>query len=605
MESDESSLVGRVAELAAVERVLVAARRAPAAVLEVVGEPGIGKTRLLLELVVRAERAGLCVHSGRGDELERSLPFGLVVDALDEPLAALDPGQLNRLGAEARARLGGVFPALASVGSEPSGLSAERYRVHYAIRALLELLAGRRPLVVALDDVHWADDASLELLAHLARRPPRAALALVIAYRPAQAPSALTAALLDAERAGVLERIALGPITAVEADELLGGRFDAARRRALYCDSGGNPFYLKQLARAADHARAGAPAAATDPGVDSRLPDVPRVVLSALGEELAALSERVRMTARAAAVAGEAFGPRLVADIAGASYQDVLADVDTLIDCDLIRPAPPAQFRFRHPIVRRAVYDSGPAAWLVGAHARAALALEAAGSSAVARAHRVERSATPGDEHAIATVTAAANASLTLAPGTAARFYEAALRLLPDGEEAIDRRLGLLAPLATALGTCGELETSRATMLQILGLLPADQPAHAELVAVLAAIDHLLGHYDEADALLHATLDRLREASSPESTALLLALAAGSYYQGEWASMAERAQRARRHATTGGDDGHHAEAASMLALSACAQGDVRAAYRELAAAAPLIDGLPTIGSRDIWMPASG
>jgi predicted ATPase len=121
MESDASRLVGRVAELATVERVLVAARSARATVLELVGEPGIGKTRLLSELVVRAERGGLRVHSGRGGELERSLPFGLVVDALDDSLEALDPGQLNRLGAEARAQLGGVFPALASLGSEPSG----------------------------------------------------------------------------------------------------------------------------------------------------------------------------------------------------------------------------------------------------------------------------------------------------------------------------------------------------------------------------------------------------------------------------------------------------------------------------------------------------
>ncbi|MGH2969907.1 MAG: ATP-binding protein, partial [Solirubrobacteraceae bacterium] len=384
MESNASPLVGRVAELAAVERLLIAARSAPAAVLEVVGEPGIGKTRLLSELAVRAERGGLRVHSGRGGELERGLPFGLVVDALDGPLAALDPGQLNRLGAEARAQLGGVFPALESPGSEPSGLSAERYRTHYAIRALLELLARRRPLVLALDDVHWADDASLELLVHLVRHPPHAPLAVVMAYRPAQAPTALTAAVLDGERAGVLERIALGPLTAGESDELLGGRLDAARRRALYRDSGGNPFYIEQLARAADHARLSARAAATDPGVDPQLPDVPRIVLSALGEEVAALSERVRVTARAAAVAGEAFGPRLVADIAGAGYQDVLADVDTLIDCDLIRPATAAQFRFRHPIVRRAVYESAPAAWLVGAHTRAALALEAIGGTAVA-----------------------------------------------------------------------------------------------------------------------------------------------------------------------------------------------------------------------------
>lgn len=249
----------------------------------------------------------------------------------------------------------------------------------------------------------------------------------------------------------------------------------------------------------------------------------------------------------------------------------------------------PARFRFRHPIVRRAVYDSAPAAWLVGAHARAARTLERREASAAARAHHVERSAAPGDEAAIAVLTEAANASLTLAPGTAARFYEAALRLLGDGDA--ERRLALLVPLATALGTSGELETSRETLREIVGQLSADQPLQTRVVAVLAAVEHLLGRYEEANALLAATFERLPEGPSSEGGALLLELAAGRYFEGDWTWMGEHAAQARGHAAACGEDGQLAEATAMLALSACALGDGELAREELAAAARMIDGL--------------
>ncbi len=106
-----------------------------------------------------------------------------------------------------------------------------------------------KPLVLVLDDLHWADSASVELLGALLRRPPAAAVLVALAVRPRQAPERVAAALERAQRAGTLVRVEVGALTRGEARELLGEAVDGAAATALYEESGGNPFYLEQLAR--------------------------------------------------------------------------------------------------------------------------------------------------------------------------------------------------------------------------------------------------------------------------------------------------------------------------------------------------------------------
>jgi predicted ATPase len=170
-------LVGRAAELEAIDRTvgeLCDGRTAP---LVIAGEPGIGKTRLLAELGRRADALGCTVLGGSASELERDLPFWVFVDALDEYVAGLEPRLVASLSDEAHVELALLLPSLSgpSSGGGPV-LPDERYRAHRAVRELLERLALRRPLVLILDDVHWADAASVELLAALLRSPPAAAV---------------------------------------------------------------------------------------------------------------------------------------------------------------------------------------------------------------------------------------------------------------------------------------------------------------------------------------------------------------------------------------------------------------------------------------------
>ncbi|MDA0174448.1 AAA family ATPase, partial [Solirubrobacter taibaiensis] len=329
-----------------------------AAALELEGEPGIGKTRLLAELSRRADERGHLVLTGSASELERELPFWVFVDALDDYVRSVPPAVLDGLPQDELARVlppaGGVPRALA--------MPDERHRAHQALRELLGVLAARQPLVLALDDLHWADSGSLELLGALLRRPAAGPVLLVLAVRPRQIPDALLGVLERAHRAGTVSRLSLSPLSRDEARTLLGDTADT-----VYDESGGNPFYLQQLARAVG--RTGA---------------LPRDVTAALAEELALLSPEARALLQGAAVAGDPFAPELAAAAAGDLPRE-LEVLDELLATDLVRPTDvPRRFRFRHPLVRRAVYDGAPGGWRLGAHERAAAALAAAGASAAA-----------------------------------------------------------------------------------------------------------------------------------------------------------------------------------------------------------------------------
>ena len=249
MIGSSASLVGRERELELLSRLLEKARAGAPQFMFVSGEPGIGKTSLVAVLLRRADEAGFLTFSGSAAEFERELPFGLVVDALDEYLASLDPQSFHRLAADDRGELAGVFPALRSLssGSGPT-TAAERFRAHHAVRELIERVAATRPVALVFDDIQWADGASLELAAHLLRRPPRAGVLIAATYRSGQVDQALLAALDAPALEDGVARVELGPLTRGEADVLVEGASPAERER-LYAAGEGNPFYMLELAR--------------------------------------------------------------------------------------------------------------------------------------------------------------------------------------------------------------------------------------------------------------------------------------------------------------------------------------------------------------------
>jgi DNA-binding CsgD family transcriptional regulator/tetratricopeptide (TPR) repeat protein len=582
-------LVGRADELGSLVRILDELDRGHRGVIELAGEPGIGKTRLLRELAARAAARGHLVLWGAASELERGLPFSVFLDALDDYVAGLESERLAALDDEVLGELAQVFPSLAALGDGRGvALQHERYRSHRAVREALMRLAVPTPLVLVLDDVHWADSASVELLGALLRRPPAAAVLVVLAVRPRQLPDRLSAALERADREGVLTRIELGPLDPVEARAVLGAAVEAVQAAALFKESGGNPFYLQQLARALELTGGAASAAAE---LSSAI-EVPSAVAAALTEELGLLSKLARLVLQGGAVAGDPFEPELAAAAAGVSEDATMEAVDELLELDLIRQTDvPRRFRFRHPLVRRAVYETTPGGWRLGAHERCAEALAARGAAAVARAYHVERSAREGDLGAVAVLREAGEAAARLAPESAARWFGGALRLLAQTAPAQDR-VELLLARARALAAAGHFAGSHAALLEAMAIVPEQLSALCTtLTTACARVEHRLGHYEQAHARLVRALRGLPEPTSAESVGLLIELALNEFYRSNYQAMQDWAGRAASAANVLGDAPLTAAASAMPALADAMTGASERARSHRADAAALVDRL--------------
>ncbi|HEX5902681.1 MAG TPA: AAA family ATPase [Actinomycetota bacterium] len=582
-------LVGRAEELDALEQLLEELDRGNPSAIEVTGEPGIGKTRLLRELAARAEARGHLVLGGSASELEQDLPFSVFVDALDEYLRGLDPELLVALDDQVRAELAHVFPSLWALAEDHEvAPQHERYRSHRAIRDLLERLAGPRPFVLVLDDVQWADSASLELLGALLRRPPAAPVLTALALRPHPTRERLPAAVARAHREGVLTRVELGPLSLADAGALLGPGVDAARASALYETSGGNPFYLQQLARTRDHSAA----TGTRTLELSESIEVPPVVAAALAEELASLSGMARLVLEGAAVAGDPFEPELAAVAAETSEVSTMDAVDELLQLDFIRQTDvPRRFRFRHPLVRLAVYETTAGGWRLGAHERCAEVLTARGAAVAARAHHVERSARPGDVGAVAILREAGEATARLAPESAARWFGGALRLLPETGPP-EERIELLLARADAFAAAGRFVASHAALLEAMGVVPEGSTTlRTTLTTACSRVERYLGRYEQANARLVGALRLLPESRSVESVELRIELTLNEFYRSRYEAMRGWATRAASAAEVLGDPVLTAAAAVMCAFADAMTGPIDLARSSRDEAAALVDDL--------------
>jgi DNA-binding NarL/FixJ family response regulator len=563
--------------------------RRKAIAVEVRGEPGIGKTRLLSELATLAELRGQLVLSGSASELERELPLSVFVHALDEHAETLDGELFAALDEDVQAELAHVLPSLASMAQGRSvAPQHERYRSHRALRALLERLARVRPLVLVLDDLHWADSASVELIGALLRRPPAAAVLIAIAFRPRHIDERFANELERAHRAAVLARIELAALTLDESREFLGDRFDVAGAAVLHDESGGNPFYLEQLARTWERSDG----TRSPGGVSVSGLGVPQAVAASLSEELALLSVDGRRVLEGAAVAGDPFNLDIAAAAATITEPAVVNAVDELLELDLVRTTEaPRRFRFRHPLVRRAVYEATAPGWRLGAHERCADALAARGTTTAARAHHLERSAHQGDLAAVSVLRRAGEEASRLAPDGAARWFAAAIRLLPANATA-ELRVDLLRARAAALAAAGHFPDAHEALLEAVSIVASEPPAvRAGVAAACAGVERFLGRYEQAHGRLVDTLEGLPEVPTVESVELRIELTLNEFYRSHYAAMHRWASRAVDDATLLGDASLRAAAFVMPAFAFAMTGPTERARAARDEAAALVDEL--------------
>jgi DNA-binding NarL/FixJ family response regulator len=584
MAATTDALVGRQRELELFERALDAVDDGAVRMLALSGEAGIGKTRLLDELARRADDRGWLVFQGRGSQFESELPFGILLDACDDYLASLDARALELVAGDGLSELSTIFPSLRESVFQPAYLHAEeRHLAYRRVRELLDSLGARKPVLLALDDVHWADDASVELLAFLLLRPPTRRVALALAHRRAQAAPRLADAVERVAREGNLELIELPVLSQDEAGGLLAGLADDQRDQ-VYRQAGGNPFYIQQLARAAgQHVNSGT-------GTATALAGVPTAVAASLAEELAALSESARRVLDGAAIVGDPFELELAASVAELPEDEALEALDELLSHEVVRPGElPRRFHFRHPLLHQAVYEGTSAGWRIGAHARAAARLKEWAQPPERRAHHVEQSATVGDLEAIELLGQAGRATAASAPASAARWFEAALRLLPGDRSMTPTRLELLLAHAGALGAVGRLEPCRAALIDVMRLLPPDAvDMRVRLTAACATVEHLLGHHDAALQRVNAALQSVEDPGSPEAVALTMEQAVGAFHAMDFVEMRVRAGDALTAARELGDPVLLATAVALVCYAGAATADIAEACAHQAEAAALV-----------------
>ncbi|MGZ3145646.1 LuxR C-terminal-related transcriptional regulator [Lentzea chajnantorensis] len=453
----------------------------PVRVLELAGEPGMGKTRLLAAFRERAERAGVLVAHGEAVGKPLMTEFAVFADALDDLLAAGGARLLSGMDPRAAVRLPEMFPVLHASGATRTQPQERRYWACQGIRALLGKLSEDTPLVLLLDDVHNAQQSSVEMILNLVRRPLAAPVLLVLTHRPRQTPVDLVSALGTAAETGAVRRIELGPLDPADSARLLPATMRPGRRRVLHRLSGGQPGLLSALAAGAHD----------DTAVVDDLPS-PHPVAAAVGVDLQALGPEGRLFAQAAAVVGDAIDPVLVAEVAELEHDRALAGLDELIAQDLVRTRD-NRLGFRDGVVRAICYRQSGGGWRIGAHARAYEALWKRGAPLADQAHHLERSGKPATERDAETLLAAVRSTGDRMPGAVSRWLRALLERhdLHRGE--------LVTRLARATALSGRLAES----------LPEHQQAwrhHDELdPATLTGLAEshvralrLLGRFDDA-----------------------------------------------------------------------------------------------------------
>jgi DNA-binding SARP family transcriptional activator/KaiC/GvpD/RAD55 family RecA-like ATPase len=354
----DTPLVGRTAELERLDEALGLASKGLGQTLVLTGDAGIGKTRLVEHLAGEAARRGHRVIVARCHETEQILPFRPWVDALREGQIVGDAVALDVLEPVWRIELSRLLPELGAPGVFPAGTREDYLRIFEAVTRLLGHVAAAQPLVVILEDLHWADEMSVRLFSFFGRRVQAVPVLVIGTARAEEVPdmAVLRTALEELEREQPRARIALGPLSGADTGALMLAMTPAGRREQsmdriaerMWTVSEGNPFVIVETMRALQER----PALGDEASIV--LPPRVRDVISA---RLARLGDPARQVCAAAAVVGGELGFPLLAAAAGLSPLDTAKAVEELVRRRVLT-AVGEQFRFSHDRVRDVAYDS-------------------------------------------------------------------------------------------------------------------------------------------------------------------------------------------------------------------------------------------------------
>lgn len=416
-------LFGRQAERDLVEALVGRVREGHGGVGFIAGEAGIGKTTLVDAVLGGSP---LRVLRGSADELSTGRPFGALAAALDGVDRAL------------------VAELLTGTPTYADGL---HFRLIDECVSALEREALRAPLLLVLEDLHWADPSTLQAVYDVGRRLAHVPLVVLVTFRPFPSPAPLDRIVGDLVARGAV-CLRLGPLDAGAVAALLDHLVGAAPSPgflARLAGAGGNPLYIRELVRAL----------AADDAVrliDGRAEIEDRAVVPpsfqvSVTRQLGALSEPARRTLRVAAVLGESFPLADLATVLGRPASAVLADIDEAVRSEVLS-VDSEGLAFRHALVREAVYLALPATVRHALHLQAGRALGAHGAPAIEVATHLVRGASPGDDDAAEWLRRAAGETAPRMLGAAVELFEGALAIASAG---YPHRFALMAELVDAL----------------------------------------------------------------------------------------------------------------------------------------------------------
>lgn len=369
--SVQAPFIGRKAQLSALVTAAAEAAAAGARIALVTGEAGLGKTTLLQHLATRLEHDGWLIATGRCPETDSAPPAWAWTEALGAVAATTSPGEFAD----------DLAPLLADSEPVNTDATAGRFRLRQAVWKWLAAVASQRPLAVVLDDLHWADAATLELLG--AGPGIRAPILIVAAYR-ADESSHLTETLASLARATPL-RLALPGLNEAAVAELVRTECDTDEETiaGIAERTGGNPFYVRESTRLLN-----------SEGALVALSEVPQGVRDVLRRRLARLPEAGVSVLRLAAVAGRESAVDVLVKAADTDEDGVMDALDAGIIAGLLDEPGPGRVRFVHALVRDTLIADLSRLRTGRMHARIAAALEGTGDIA-ALAHHYARAGSP------------------------------------------------------------------------------------------------------------------------------------------------------------------------------------------------------------------
>jgi DNA-binding SARP family transcriptional activator len=369
-------LVARDRELAQLRRGADLARGGHGQIMMILGEAGIGKTRLIAELATEARDRSL-VLLGHCYESEQILPFGPWADAVRAGPVLKDGEMLAGLAPAWRLELARLFPELMPAGLPAPADAADQLRLFEAVAQLVAHLASRQPLVLILEDLHWADDMSLRLLSFVGRRLRAWPVLIIGTARDEELPGlpALRHALQELRRDGRLAEMALSPLSRPDTLTLVraldGGRLDESAlvrlAEQLWVASEGNPFMVVESMRARQEGTV---------SEQQRTLRLPRRVHDVIAGRLERLSERSRWLVAVASVIGREFDFALLERAAGLGECDTAEELEELARRRVIRGSGD-RFDFAHDRFREMAYGQLLPARRRLIHRQVARALEA------------------------------------------------------------------------------------------------------------------------------------------------------------------------------------------------------------------------------------